>query len=53
MLEASQYLTSNYTYYRAITVKTAWYWHKDRQEDPDRNRCTYIQLIFNKGAQDI
>jgi uncharacterized protein (DUF736 family) len=45
-------------YYRAITIKTAWYWHKNRQEDqwirieePDINLCICSQLIFNKGAQ--
>jgi hypothetical protein len=45
-------------YYSIITIKTAWYWHKNRQEhqwirieDPDINPCNYRQLIFNKGAQ--
>jgi hypothetical protein len=45
-------------YYRAITEKTACYWHKNRQEDewiriedPDINLCIYSQLIFGKGAQ--
>jgi hypothetical protein len=40
-------------YCRAITIKTAWYWHKNRQEeqwitieDPDIN-----PRIFDKGAQ--
>jgi hypothetical protein len=56
MLVASQYPTSNYT--RAITIKTAWYWHKNRQEDqwirtedPDINPHIYSQRIFDKGAQ--
>jgi uncharacterized protein (DUF736 family) len=44
-------------YYRTITIKTAWYWHKNRHEDqcviedPDINPHSYSQLIFNKGAQ--
>jgi hypothetical protein len=45
-------------YYRAITIKTAWYWHKNRQEDqwiitedPDINTHIYSQLIFDKRAQ--
>jgi hypothetical protein len=45
-------------YYRAIAIKPAWYWHKNRQEDqwirieePDINPCIHSQMIFNKGAQ--
>jgi uncharacterized protein (DUF736 family) len=45
-------------YYRAITIKIAWYWHKNKQEDqwiriedPDMNPCIYSQLIFDKGTQ--
>jgi hypothetical protein len=44
-------------YCRAITIKTAWYWHKNREEDQWLRRkdlnispCIYSQLIFNKGA---
>jgi hypothetical protein len=47
-------------YYRAIMIKTAWYWYRNRQvnewnriEDPEMNPHTYGHFIFKKGAKII
>jgi hypothetical protein len=47
-------------FYRAIVIKTAWYWYSDKQvdqwnriEDPELNPYTYGNLIFDKGAKTI
>jgi hypothetical protein len=47
-------------HYKAIAIKTAWYWHKNRHEDQwnrtedlDMNAHNYAYLIFDKFAKNI
>ena len=56
-----RHYNSNFNlYYKAVIIKTVWYWHKNkyvdqwnRMENPEMYPQTYGQLTFDKAGKNI